>query len=56
LPGEEEATEGGGNVTALTADTLADYTIYDVVVPLPGFNIKLPNNEVYAIFLERKDS
>ena len=36
-------------VTHLKAADLDKYTIYDVMLPLPGFNIQLPHNEVFVV-------
>lgn len=39
-------------VKILTADDLENYTIYDLVLPLPGFDVKYPNNEVKSWYKE----
>ncbi|XP_067946504.1 pseudouridylate synthase 7 homolog isoform X2 [Watersipora subatra] len=39
-------------VRHLSADELKNYTIYDVVIPLPGYNIILPENETGEMITE----
>ncbi|XP_062611558.1 pseudouridylate synthase 7 homolog [Saccostrea cucullata] len=57
----QESSTNGGNTssrvtpTLVTKDNLSQYTIQDVLLPLPGFDIKYPDNEVgkwYTDFLE----
>ncbi|KAK5644034.1 hypothetical protein RI129_007879 [Pyrocoelia pectoralis] len=42
----EELTQTGTEVKVLTESDLSTYTIYDVVLPLPGYDITYPDNEV----------
>jgi TruD family tRNA pseudouridine synthase len=39
-----EASRPKANVTVVTAENLAQFSIYDVVLPLPGYSIKYPEN------------
>uniref|UniRef100_M4BIK9 TRUD domain-containing protein n=1 Tax=Hyaloperonospora arabidopsidis (strain Emoy2) TaxID=559515 RepID=M4BIK9_HYAAE len=39
-----EASRSETNVSVVTAETLNQYTIYDVVLPLPGYSIAYPEN------------
>ncbi|KAF5274877.1 hypothetical protein FQA39_LY07059 [Lamprigera yunnana] len=39
-------------VKVLTQDDLSTYTIYDIVLPLPGYDMKYPENEVKNWFKE----
>lgn len=32
----------------VTADNKADYSIQDLVLPLPGYDIQLPSNGMYT--------
>lgn len=43
-------------VKVLTIDDLPNYTIYDIVLPLPGFDVTYPDNvqrEWYRELLEK---
>jgi tRNA pseudouridine13 synthase len=42
-------------VKALTSDECSNYTIYDVVLPLPGYDIEYPENlkDFYKETLEK---
>ncbi|GMF15103.1 unnamed protein product [Phytophthora lilii] len=39
-----EASRPEANVTVVTAENLSQYSIYDVVLPLPGYSIVYPEN------------
>jgi tRNA pseudouridine13 synthase len=39
-------------VKVLTADDVSKYTIHDIVLPLPGFNVKYPENQCLEWFKE----
>jgi tRNA pseudouridine13 synthase len=39
-------------VKVLTADDVSKYTIHDIVLPIPGFNVKYPENECLEWFKE----
>lgn len=39
-------------VKALTAEDISKYTIHDIVLPLPGFNVTYPANECLEWFKE----
>ncbi|KAG1686767.1 hypothetical protein DVH05_005975 [Phytophthora capsici] len=39
-----EASRSGSNVTIVTAENLSQYSIFDVVLPLPGYSITYPEN------------
>lgn len=44
-----------GKVKALTESDLADYTIFDVIMPLPGYDVAYPGGELgerYRAFLK----
>ncbi|KZT62906.1 pseudouridine synthase [Calocera cornea HHB12733] len=57
---EEQAASKGGRpsrqkVKVLTEDDVPNYTIFDVIMPLPGFNVQMPGGEfgeLYKQFLE----
>ncbi|KAJ1735465.1 multisubstrate pseudouridine synthase 7 [Coemansia biformis] len=56
-PGVAASDEAGGaptcvKPTLVTADNASEYTIYDVVLPLPGWSVEYPENEVKAIYLD----
>lgn len=40
------------NIEFVTEENLSKYTIYDVVMPLPGYDIEYPNNEVKTWYKE----
>lgn len=54
---EDETTSSSDKKTKptvkhLTEDELEKYTIYDIVLPLPGYDVVLPANEVSFILHE----
>ncbi|ORX91128.1 pseudouridine synthase, partial [Basidiobolus meristosporus CBS 931.73] len=50
---ERPLEKGGGCVKALTSADLSQYSIYDIVMPLPGFDVEYPENEIGKRYLER---
>lgn len=46
----EEMTDNPPKVKILTEDDLKNYTIFDIVLPLPGHNVIYPNNEIKKIY------
>ena len=46
---DDSTVSNKSTVTHLKAADLDKYTIYDVMLPLPGFNIQLPHNEVCVV-------
>ncbi|XP_050540711.1 pseudouridylate synthase 7 homolog [Daktulosphaira vitifoliae] len=49
---EVEQDDKFPDVTAITEETLENYSIYDVVYPLPGFNVCYPNNKIGQWYTE----
>ena len=43
---KEKESQNKSAVRQLTAADLDKYTLYDVVLPLPGYSVVLPDNEV----------
>ncbi|ETK90696.1 hypothetical protein L915_05584 [Phytophthora nicotianae] len=39
-----EASRSEANVTVVTGENVSQYSIYDVVLPLPGYSVKYPEN------------
>jgi len=39
-------------VTVLTAENIDKYSVHDLILPLPGFNVKYPENESLEWFKE----
>ncbi|KAJ1665192.1 multisubstrate pseudouridine synthase 7 [Coemansia sp. RSA 1813] len=57
---ESEASEGPEEVcravpTLVTKDNISEYSIYDVVLPLPGWAIKYPEHEVKGVYVENME-
>lgn len=52
---EDDIDDKKYKVKALTAEECANYTIYDVVLPLPGYDITYPENmkDCYKEILEK---
>ena len=44
IPGDLVPGNGNGP-QVLTEETLPQYTLHDVILPLPGYDITLPNND-----------
>ena len=42
--GDEHCDSSDGEVEFITDDTVSSYSIEDVLLPLPGWDVKLPNN------------
>lgn len=39
-------------VEIISEETLSKYTIFDVVYPLPGFNVRYPENEIEKWYID----
>ena len=56
--GEDEAEKccnggpGDSEVEFVTEDNVSSYSIDDVVLPLPGWNVKLPNNQCELVTVD----
>ena len=50
-----EKCDGGASdreVEFVTEDNVSSYSIDDVVLPLPGWNVKLPNNQCESVTVD----
>ncbi|KAJ1803860.1 hypothetical protein LPJ56_006863, partial [Coemansia sp. RSA 2599] len=52
----QETTPVAGEPTLVTAENAHEYSIYDVVLPLPGWAIKYPEHQVKTVYQELMDS
>ncbi|KAJ2804980.1 multisubstrate pseudouridine synthase 7, partial [Coemansia helicoidea] len=52
MDGEEGCAPKDAQPVLVTAENAGQYTIYDVVLPLPGWSVKYPANAVNAVYAE----
>ena len=53
--GAEKCCDGGASdseVEFVTEDNVSSYSIDDVILPLPGWNVKLPNNQCESVTVD----
>lgn len=49
---QPHATSSSQEVRQLTEDDLDKYTIFDVVMPLPGFDVEYPSGSIGELYME----
>ena len=50
VPGDLILMPGAASVVEVTESTFGDFTLYDVVLPLPGFGIRYPSNDIGRLY------
>ncbi|XP_070557644.1 pseudouridylate synthase 7 homolog [Ptychodera flava] len=44
---DDQKSDGKNSVVEITADNIDKFSIYDVLLPMPGYDVRYPANEVY---------
>ncbi|KAJ1801588.1 multisubstrate pseudouridine synthase 7 [Coemansia sp. RSA 2399] len=55
IDGSDGKVAGHAEPTLVTSDNAGEFTIYDVVLPLPGWAIKYPEHEARSVYLEKME-
>lgn len=51
-PQRDWKTSSSQEVKQLTEEDLPDYTIFDVVMPLPGFDVEYPGGDIGELYVK----
>ena len=49
--GEKHCDGGASEIEFISEDNISSYSIEDVLLPLPGWNVKLPKNKCKSVVL-----